>query len=105
MKQTSTLPVNDPNSQTQKIRRKRDFSQVVDPTQGVSNLSNSNNNSPTKLAASLNSQTLQPLNDFNQQNAYRQYLENNHIQNANPQSFDGVNYVPNTSKQFSTIQN
>jgi len=88
----------DPNSQTQKIRRKRDFSQVVDPLNNPNpnmntlsyNMGPSNQNSPSKYS---NNQTLQPLQSKDQnQNAYKQYLENQH---------DSLEQDP--QKQFNTI--
>lgn len=59
------------------------------------NQQNSNQNSPSKIA---NNKTLQPLdnkdfNSSNNQNAYKQYLENNDQQNTSA-----------NQKQFSTIQ-
>ena len=61
-------------AQTQKIRRKRDFSQVVDPTQNASGTYNSGNsaaNSPTKMKNNLQNQGQDTLQQ------YKNYLEDN----------------------------
>jgi hypothetical protein len=101
----TTVKGSDSNSNTQKIKRKRDFSQVVDPTANPNmntlgyNIGNSSSNSPSKN----NNHTLQPLqsSDFpqnNHQNLYKQYLENNQI----GETLQSNQLVP--KQQFQTIQ-
>lgn len=79
-------------NQTQKIRRKRDFSQVVDPTANKPHAYGSGNsaaNSPSKMKNSMHADASQ-----NQQ-VYKHYLENNAL---------GEKQAPHQPKQFSTIQ-